>query len=439
MTARKVKLSQDDMAFLEDITADVVEASRVRLYEKIEIIGNDGQKHSFGPNTSDGVLIRPGGRGCYPAFWIRDFAMSVESGAITLSEQKHALLYTAQKQQEGEMITRSGSVVPHGAIADHISFEGIPIFFPGTIDDYFGQGGAYGKMPSYDDHYYFIKMAWHYIRASGDVDILNRDVRERKLIERLELAFSVPPSREGSHLVCCEEDNRGVTFGFCDSIIHTGDLLFCSVLKYRAAIQMSELHNLIGNKEAAKKYEAIALSIKENIPNTFGGSGGGLLRASTGISSQPDVWGSAFAVYVGMIEGEDARIIGETLARAYTDGTLSYRGNIRHVLTSDDFSEETAWERTVGTKPYPKNRYQNGAYWGTPVGWVCYAIAQVDESLAIRLAGEYISELREGDFRKGEDFGSPWECMHPDGDYKQNPVYMTSVTCPLGAFRKLHW
>lgn len=86
--------------------------------------------------------------------------------------------------------------------------------------------------------------------------------------------------------------------------------------------------------------------------------------------------------------------------------------------------------------PHKKNTYQDGAYWNTPTGWVAYAIAQINTDLATKLFKEYIEELREGDFRKGSEFGSPWECMHPEGDYKQNPVYMTSVTCPLIALKK---
>lgn len=89
--------------------------------------------------------------------------------------------------------------------------------------------------------------------------------------------------------------------------------------------------------------------------------------------------------------------------------------------------------------PVPLNCYQNGAYWGTPTGWVCFAIAEVDEPLARRLAGGYMEELREGDCCKGRDFGSPWECQHPDASYRQNAVYMTSVPCPPAAFRRLGW
>ena len=100
---------------------------------------------------------------------------------------------------------------------------------------------------------------------------------------------------------------------------------------------------------------------------------------------------------------------------------------------SGDFSAKTAWEVAL----VPKNRYQNGAYWGTPTGWVCYAIARVDYALAQQLAREFIAELREGDFRQGPEFGSPWECMHPERNHRQNPVYLTSVTCPLAAFRRI--
>jgi hypothetical protein len=114
---------------------------------------------------------------------------------------------------------------------------------------------------------------------------------------------------------------------------------------------------------------------------------------------------------------------------------LSYRGNIRHLRTSDDYSETSIWEAMVG--PHKKNAYQDGAYWNTPTGWVVYAIAKVNMDLARKLADEYIEELREGDFRKGEGFGSPWECIHPEENYKQNPVYMTSVACPLIALKKI--
>jgi hypothetical protein len=57
--------------------------------------------------------------------------------------------------------------------------------------------------------------------------------------------------------------------------------------------------------------------------------------------------------------------------------------------------------------------------------------------MAHKLAVELVNHLRENDFRKGGVLnGGPYECFHPSTGVRQNPVYMTSVTCPLEAFRK---
>jgi len=70
-------MSPVDFQFLEKLTMDVLESSRI--YPGKEVAAG------FGPNNTGGVLIRPGGRDCYPAFWIRDYAMSLESGLIVQS------------------------------------------------------------------------------------------------------------------------------------------------------------------------------------------------------------------------------------------------------------------------------------------------------------------------------------------------------------------
>jgi hypothetical protein len=101
-------------------------------------------------------------------------------------------------------------------------------------------------------------------------------------------------------------------------------------------------------------------------------------------------------------------------------------------MTNHDFDENTAWEISMA----PKNRYQNGAYWGTPTGWVCYAIHQVSPDNARTLAEAYIVELKENDFRKDGDFGAPYECFNREG-YTQNPIYLTSVSVPLTVFKKM--
>ena len=412
------------MHFLEGITGAVVDASRVAPGAKVGTIG---------PNVTGGTVIRPGGRDCYPAFWIRDYAMSIESGFVTAEEQRHMLLLTATHQQDEVRNLPSGSVVTPGSIADHISFGNRPIFYPGTLEDFEGQGGPrWGKLPALDDAYFFVHMAALYARNSGDASILKETVRGKSLLTRLEEAYAMPPSRPDSGLVFADDDARGVTFGFVDAIIHTGDLFMCSLLKLRAAEELAEMAERAGDSAKAGDYRAKAGVLRQAIETTFA-LDTGFFKASTGHSAQPDVWGTAFGVYIGAFSPERTRVACTALAQASRAGTMALRGSVRHVLTTDDFSASTAWDDT----DIKVNTYQNGAYWGTPTGWVCFAIAQVDPEAARQLAAEYVAELREGDFRKGPDFGSPWECFHPHENHRQNPVYMTTVTCPLAAFRRI--
>jgi len=417
---------REAMLFLKDLALAVLDASRVQPGQSVA---------GSTPNTTGKCLVRPGGRDCYPAFWIRDFAMSLESGLVPLDEIEHALLLTARCQAQEDWRAPTGSFVPRGAIADHITFDAKPIYFPGTYE-FENQGLPWGYYPSLDDHFYFVEMAWQLAVAGGRQAILREEINGMSLLARLDLAFSVPRIKEESGLVWCNDTERGVSFGFTDSVVHTGCLLFCSLLRYRAAAQLARLHELWGEKQAASKYWSQAKTVSECVGSTFTHDSG-LLRASTGKSAQPDVWGSAFAVYSGVLSDQQAHDVSQALLRHLSEGTISWKGNIRHVPTDCDFSDVSAWEETVGS--YAKNLYQNGAYWNTPTGWLCYAVSQVDINAARDLALQYVQELADGDFRQAEEYGAPYECIHPDGDYRQNAVYLTSVTCPLAAFRALNW
>lgn len=415
-------LDNSDMEFLEEMTKDVLESSRIYQGQKVV----DG----FGRNTTGGVLIRPGGRSCYPAFWIRDYAMSIESGFVTSEEQKHMLLLTASTQCDQTWITNSGSMVPRGAIADHIRIDdGKPIFFPGTYD-YNKQGEkTWGIVPPYCDQFFFIDMAYFYIKNTSSVKLLLQEINGMKLIDRLEMAYKVPPTRQNDVLVYTTNEFRGVDFGFRDAVKITGDLCFPSLLKYKASVELAELFELLHLKGKAEVYRNIANRLKSEIPQVFSDSRG-MLLASTGKSKQADVWSTALAVYMGILEKDNLTTTCRFLRDAYRNGTLASRGNIRHILTCDDFNESTAWESSEAEK----NTYQNGAYWGTPTGWVCYAIAKVDIPAAKQLAKEYVDDLRAGDYRQGPDFGAPWECYNAKS--AQNAVYLTSVSCPYSVFKQ---
>ena len=152
-----MNIDEDKLSFLEELTRDVVGESRIfPEQELLEDVGVPVRK-----NTTGITLIRPGGRTCYPAFWIRDLAMDLESGLITVDELKGMLLLTAQSQRGAEpWHLDTGAVVPPFAIPDHILLNGEPVFFPGTYSSGPDQGGEkWGYQPPFDDNYYFIEMA----------------------------------------------------------------------------------------------------------------------------------------------------------------------------------------------------------------------------------------------------------------------------------------
>ena len=192
-------------------------------------------------------------------------------------------------------------------------------------------------------------------------------------------------------------------------------------------MELAILFDRIGRNDKAQIYRSNAVQLKKQIPLVFADPRG-MLLASTGKGKQADVWSTALAVYFGVLEGAQLKKTCEFLRDAFQNGTLASRGNIRHILTSDDFNDSTAWEYSLAKK----NSYQNGAYWGTPTGWICYAIAKVDIPAAKQLAKEYIEDLRTGDFRKGPEFGAPWECYN--SDKPQNAVYLATVSCPFIVF-----
>src|SRR5690606_13802447 len=149
-------VSKEDFRFLEGITHAVLDSSRILPGQNLVV--------PFGGNNTGGTLIRPGGRETYPASWIRHYAMSLETGWVSPDEQRHMLHLTASTQCDQTWITKGGSLVPLGAIADHIRVDdSLPIYFPGTYD-YEGQGTKeYGLAPPYDDQFYFIHMAYYYV------------------------------------------------------------------------------------------------------------------------------------------------------------------------------------------------------------------------------------------------------------------------------------
>jgi len=404
-----------DIQFLEEMTRDVVEASRVR----------PGQSVGGSPkNTQGHTLIRPGGRGAYPAMWVRDFSMSLDAGYITVDEAAQHLALI-RKSQNGwrQKKLKSGAIIPAYAIPDHINFDGGAVFYPGTYSAGDDQGGEpYGVLPPADDHYEYIHIA-HHIAIAGR----HKEIDYKSLLRAFDC---VETDAATGGMVSTTAEKRAVGFGFCDAIFLTGSLLFPSLLRWRAAREMMRML-----PEEAERYNRIAEDIASHLQPVFGDpKGSGWLLAATGVGRQPDVWGTLFALYLQVLSPKDATNARNCVIAAMKDNTITLDAAVRHVPTTHDASPTSAWEKTANV---PHNTYQNGAYWHTATGWLLNALYRHDPVMARKQLATFVAHLREQDFRKGEAFGAPWECFYRDGAARQNPMYMASVALPLSVVQKI--
>jgi len=418
----------EDLVFLEQMTRDVVQACRIPPGQSVK--GSSTNSVGF-------TLIMPGGNGGYPAFWVRDFAMSLDAGCIAPQEMSNHLQLIARSQNGAVAVHLAhGLVLPPYAIPDHIEFDGGATFYPGTYATGTNQGnGTYGLLPPADDYYWFIHVAFELFRAQGSAAFLSESAGAMRLIDRLAAAFDVPPTDPQTGLFETSATNRAVGFGFCDGIDLTGKVLFPSLLRYQAAGEMAALCRALGQPDAANRYQTIRLQISAHLAGAFTGPArlGGWLAAATGMGDQADVWGTLYALHLGAISGETASAARAAILHGVTNQSIACYGAVRHVPATLDYSARSAWQPTTESL----NTYQNGAYWHTATGWLIEALAATNSALAVQVSTQYIQYLRDNDYRLGKGPQAPWECFYPPTGYTQNGVYMTSVTVPYAVISRL--
>lgn len=416
-------VAQKDFDYLEEISHAVLHSS---LVHPGEIIGSEA------PNTLGATVIRPGGGACYPAFWTRDFIMSADSGVVGNELLPPMFDILSRFQSPQNQHPAPGAEIPRGAIPDHIRFHGEALFYPGCWKTE-EQNGKFGYYPPYDDHFFYIHLAWLLVKNQLVRDPAKWYSAGRPVLERLKEAFSVTPVDPETEMAVNDDVLWGISFGFTDTVKHTGKLLFASLLRFRAAYELAELLELAGHQAGCEHYRSIARRMKDCFAPVFAAPNG-FWRASSRMSAQCDAWGSAFAVFLHAADDEEADRISRALTKACHAGTLACRGAIRHVPVGMEAAVDNCWEGNFCN--YPLNTYQHGAYWSTPTGWVVRAIARTEPETAARLIHELVADLQKHDFRNTPDqIGAPYECFHDATDHRQNPVYLTSVTAVLAALR----
>ncbi|NMC21529.1 MAG: hypothetical protein GYA33_14055 [Thermogutta sp.] len=328
----------------------------------------------------------------YEAFWLRDYAYMLEGApdAFTEQELRESLRMFLDAQQ------------PDGTCVDCVTFDGRPILKPGM--------GTMGENPVADGSQFLVDVAYCTWKRLGDAELL------QAILPRLEKALQAVPTQEQTGLVWIDPRKTWdrCPYGFTDTVVKTGAELFSSLLLYQSYIQIAEMEAAGGRLEDSKKYSQKAADLKESIRNTFWDEQIGLFVAATHRCRQPDIWGSAFAVYLDVATPAQARRVGEYFRDHYS--RIVQAGKIRH-LPGDVF-----WEACKT----PPDTYQNGGFWGVPAGWFAAALWPVAPTLAEKTILDFVQDSRRRGFAE-------WV----QGDTIRLPKYVASACAPLPGFRRI--
>lgn len=413
--ARGPILPAPDAAFLLDQARRIVASARLA----------PGQVNGKWKNNTPYAVHVPGGNMGYPAYWIRDSVMMLGSDLVSARDVEDWIRLISSTIRHQDWNVRPGVVVPAWAIPDHINFDGKPTYYPGNYETGEAQGGGnWGKYPPLDDHFYFIKAVYEHWRMTGSTALLQSQVKtasgEARLADLCLRAYHVAPVDPATGL-CIAGDihtENAKDFGFCDAESKSGKLLFTSVLKLVVARELAAMFQAIGDTGRAAAFHKDSERIKSAIPNVFfhpSQPDEGWLHSATDVGNQPDVWGSAFALQSNAVDEATALKVGRALVRAYREKTAVREGCVRHILSN--------WQVSLS----PPGEYQNGGYWGTPVGWYIAAIAPVDRTAAEDLARDYIAFLRSH---------QAWEWFNPETGKTANPLYAATVALPYVVLRQ---
>jgi len=223
----------------------------------------------------------------------------------------------------------------------------------------------------------------------------------------------IPLSPAG--LVYSDPTDPHSPYGFTDTVAKTGELMMESLLLWRACRKM-EAMGARYTGAADPRWARMAEAIERNLSRLYDANSG-MYLAATQDCRQIDIWGSAYAVYIGFPNAQRNERITRYLIGHYDE--IVYAGQVRH-LPGGEY-----WQKT--SQPIGRDEYQNGAYWGTASGWVAYAIAQADPALASRMLGDLTDYFR----ARGV-----FECVNKAGIEKIDN-YGATIANPLAAIRRM--
>ena len=327
----------------------------------------------------------------YEAFWLRDFAYTLEGSIDSYSEK--------ELRQACRLFVRS--IRADGAAVDCVAFDGRPIYKPGF--------GTMGANPVADGSQFTVAVAWHTYQKTKDSEFLE------EIVDALVKTMRAVPRNPETGLVHIRDSKWDrCPYGFTDTVRMKGDILFCSLLYVEACQRLSDLLAAVDRRNDASRWKRRADVIAKSIRLVFWDAQTGLFRAATIRCREHHIWGSAFAVYLGVADSSQSMAIARYFRDNYSQ--IVQEGQIRHLPGGIYWQACSAAHDT----------YQNGAYWATPTGWFVYALDLVDHKLADQTVIDLVSGFK--------DSGA---CEWVFGEKHRLPNYLASASLPLAGIRAM--
>ena len=364
------------------------------VFEAVKWLENESHRiiRASKRTMQDGTAAFPPQVGIgYEAFWLRDYQYTLEGAVDAYSNEE----LTAACR----MFVRS--MRADGAGVDCVKFDGTPIYMPGY--------GSMGANPVADGSQFTVGVAWHTYRKTRDRKLLEEIIEP--LIKTMNAVPRHPETRL-VHIVPGDQWDR-CPYGFTDTVRKQGDVLFCSLLYVQASRRLSNLLSEVGRNDDAQKWKAEAKTVAASIRKVFWDPQLGLFRAATVRCKEPDIWGSAFAVYLAVANSRQSMAVASYFNEHYAQ--IVQHGQIRHLPGA------VYWEQAG-----PPDTYQNGAFWATPTGWFVYTLDLIDPNLADQTILDMVADFRQAG-----------ACEWIFGTKHQLPNYLASPSLPLAGIRAM--
>lgn len=343
--------------------------------------------------TDGGIeVIFPCGGNGYPSFWIRDYAMGLDSMHHFSPESVKACYYLIK------------STVPtcgeHAYwIPDHINLDGRPVWKAGTYEP--DSDAGFGYRASLDGIGFLVRIAGKYASESDDSEFRASEFNFLK--EALDSIMD-------GNLVYVDPSERSVVFGFEDTASFDGNVAYASLQAYESYGILKEWSDIIG-----LPFDDPRERIKSAFNDAFVVIDGdmGYIRPATGTNKDRfDTWTTAYAVRSGILDSETAMRCAKALLY-YKDSYIKH-GMAKHVPDEYYHAPGQMWE--LGD-PAVDGTYQSGGYWSTPMADIIHAIDMVSPEAASDILKDAVEYAHKWNYP---------EVVSEDG-HLQNINYVSSV------------